>query len=381
MEASYWFIDVPDKTRFPRLQQNLNVDVCIVGGGIAGLSAAYFLAKSGAKVALIEANNLGAAASGHTTAFVTCFLDSTEATIKAWEASKAAAQLIKEVVVEEKMSCDWQDVDGICFSQKEDLSTFKKTCKTYKKVDQAIEYYEGGDAAKFLGFPAKAAFHKKDGEGQLHIRKFLLGLAESVQKYGGNIFEESRVMRLKTGDKIVAITVNGRVESDWLIVASGAPPQEFFPEVSRKLTHIVSYVIQANFPENKPFTRSLFWDDLEAYHYFRWVSDRDLILGGEDRVLPGPVLTGDPHRRLEDWLISLSNPDKFSVVNRWAGGLFYTPDVLPFVGPHRLYGERIIFATGWGGNGITLGFLSGQIARDIIQKKESLFQEIFDTNR
>lgn len=383
MEPSYWFHEVPDTKRFPSLEGNLRVDVAVVGAGVAGLSAAYFLAKAGKKVALIEAEHIVTGDTGYTTAFASHFLDSTDVTVRGWEASDRAIRLLKETALLEKISCDWEDVDGIEFSHKADLSEFRRDYDAFVKIDGSIEYREGEQTTEILGFPANAVFRKAGSEGQFHIRKFLIGLAERAKNLGVEIFEESEVTGFAPGAPVAITTKNGSVESDWLVVAAGNPPKKLFPEVAKHLTPSVTYVLHVRFPEGKPFGKKLLWDDLLPYHYFRWLNDEELILGGEDRVLsPGSSRpSGDPHQALETWLRGIAGPNPFSVVNRWQGSLFSTPDIFPILGPHSAYGENVIFLTGWGGNGITLGFLSGAIAHDIIEKREFPFRDLFSINR
>jgi monoamine oxidase len=70
-ESTPLWLDTTPGTRFPVLRSNLSVDVAVIGGGIAGITAAVLLKKSGATVALLEANRVVKGVSGHTTAKVT----------------------------------------------------------------------------------------------------------------------------------------------------------------------------------------------------------------------------------------------------------------------------------------------------------------------
>lgn len=380
MEASFWFREIPDEKRFPSLEGNLRVDAVVLGGGIAGISAAYFLTQRGLKVALLEMGNLVTGDSGYTTAFATHFLDSIPATTKAWQASEEGIKLLKEVIEKENISCDWKDIDGIGFTRKDDTKEFKSDVESLQKCDSEIEYFEGEAASAVTCFPVKAAYHKKGGEGQYHIRKFLLPLAKISADKGAAIFEDSEVLELTMGDNILLKTEKGTVAANFLVIASGPPPPQFFPKIFETLTGAITFVIQAVF-EKEPFTKALLWDDLEPYHYFRWVQEKELILGGEDRYMKEKSQS-NPHDALKNWLETISGDANFEVVNKWQGSIFYTRDILPYMGPHPDYGKNIFFLTGWAGNGMAHGFLSGQIAADLVQQKENLYQKLFSfTNR
>lgn len=375
---SYWFEEVSDYKRFPSLEGNLRVDATVIGGGIAGISAAYFLAQRGIRVALLEKRNLATGASGYTTAFASHFLDSTDTTLRTWQASEMGIQLFREIIKKEHIVCDWKNVDGVGFTKKDDLSKFRRDFEAYRSVDPLIEYFKDKDAFHLAGFPVRAAYRKKGGEGQFHIRKFLLGLAKCASKNGALIFEGTNVNNIDSEGSLITIsTENGLINTDWLIVASGPPPRQFFPKVADKLRSAITYVIQASYKEKKPFGPSLFWDDLEPYHYFRWLNDTDLILGGEDWVMEDKFPETNPHQALETWLREISRGSPFSMVNTWQGNIFYTPDILPFIGPHREYGEQIIFLTGFGGNGMAHGLLAGQMAADFTERRKNPLEDIF----
>ncbi len=379
--SSYWFKAVSDRRRFPSLKGDKKVDVVIIGGGIAGISTAYFLAKAGIKTAVVETGNLAAGDSGYSTVMATHFLDSVEATVKAWDASKAGIELLRDTIKEEKINCDWKLVDGVCFANS-DLPEFEKNVRLFQAKDSVVEYLDKNKASAAVGVPVEAAYKKRGSEGQFHIRKFLLGLAKRAAKNGVLFFEDSEVVDVKLGNAVVVKTAKGTITANWLVVASGLPSAKIFPEVAKNLSAAITYVINVKFANNKIFSRSIFWDNLEPYHYFRWVGDNELVLGGEDWRMKEKKPTANPHTELENWLRNFcGEKEKFKVINKWQGSIFYTPDVLPYVGPHSSYGKNVIFLTGWAGNGIAHGFLAGNIAADMVQKKNNQYQSIFDFKR
>jgi glycine/D-amino acid oxidase-like deaminating enzyme len=375
MEPSFWFRAVPDEQRFPLLEKGLETDAVIIGGGIAGLSACYFLTHAGLKTALLEQGTLGSGDSGFTTAFATHFLDDGEATRRAWAASRAGIQLLKETIAKEAIDCDWQDVSSFGFTLT-DPSSLQEHYQTLRPLDPSLEYVEK-DAHRLLGFPALAAYRKPQGEGQFHIRKFLLGLAECATSQGAQIFEESPAIKIETD---LVQTPQGSVKANWIIVATGPPLRSFFPKVTALLRGVITYVLQVDFGGAKPFPRSLCWDDSKPYHYFRWLNEEELILGGEDCAL-GEKPPHPPHVALEEWLREVAGGAKFDIIKKWQGTIFYSRDFLPYASTHKSYGEHTLFLTGFGGNGMTHGLLAGKIAVDIIQNKESPHRDLFSFKR
>lgn len=386
-QASYWFKEVTDKRRFPSLQENKQVDVVIIGGGIAGISSAYFLSKAGIKTVLLEKDNIATGDSGYSTVMATHFLDSAEATVKAWDASRAGVSLLKEIINKERINCDWQWVDGVCFTcpvsagANSDLLEFEKNTTILRAKDPSIKYLDKDIASTAVGVPVAAAYRKIGSEGQFHIRKFLLALAKRVIKNGALIFENTEALDIQLGNSVAIKTTKGIITAKWLVVASGQPSVKFFPEVAKNLSAAISYVINVKFANKKIFPRSIFWDNLDPYHYFRWVNKKELLLGGQDWSMRGNKPAADPHIELENWLKNFCGKEKFKVVNKWQGSIFSTPDILPYISFHPAYGKNVVFLTGWGGNGIAHGFLAGNIAADMVQKKSNPHQSIFNFNR
>lgn len=203
------------------------------------------------------------------------------------------------------------------------------------------------------------------------------------------IFEESEIIEIQRSnstafdvpDLIRLVTEKGSITCKKLIVASGPPPRQFFPLVSASLTGVITFVLEVKFSSEMPFLPGLFWDDLDPFHYFRCVDSRTAIFGGEDRPMKGPRPATLPHIVLEEFVRKNFPSASFEVTNKWQGTIFYTSDFLPFIGPHAQCGSNVFFATGFGGNGMTFGFLSGEILTDMIAGRENQFAKLFSFAR
>jgi glycine/D-amino acid oxidase-like deaminating enzyme len=130
----------------------------------------------------------------------------------------------------------------------------------------------------------------------------------------------------------------------------------------------------------------MFWDTEQPYHYFRWTPDARVLLGGMDRKVP----TSKTARRnaliqaagaLKETLGALFPAGgPFRVSHAWDGLFATTPDGLPYIGPHRRY-RRQLFALGYGGNGMTLGFLAGQVLLRYVLNRPLPSDRLFGFNR
>jgi hypothetical protein len=164
--VSPWFATV-EMPPCPALNQDISVDVCIVGAGIAGLTTAYLLTREGKRVAVLEDGQIGAGETGRTTAHLVNALDDRfyklerlhgERGIRlAAESHSAAIDKVEEIVQTERMQCDFMRLDGYLFEPSDgdpkDLETERDACLkaglNVELVTRAPAPFDTGPALKF----------------------------------------------------------------------------------------------------------------------------------------------------------------------------------------------------------------------------------------
>src|SRR5204863_233996 len=180
------------------LEENVHVDVCVIGGGIAGLSTAYHLCQAGKSVALLDDGPLASGMTGMTTGHLTSMLDDryfeleklhgADAIRVAADSHSAAIERIDEIVRREQIDCDFARLDGYLF-----LAQGDKRATLERELDAAhraglkdVRLVERGpyawDTGPCLLFPR---------QGQFHPLKYLAGLAAAIQRSGGRIYCQS----------------------------------------------------------------------------------------------------------------------------------------------------------------------------------------------
>src|SRR5437763_6552663 len=143
-EESYWVSSAVDPP-YPVLKEDITVDVAIIGAGIAGLSAAYFLKQAGLKVAILERNAVGEGVTGYTTGKVTsqhnlCYAKlqknfGRETARLYGEANQAAIEQMEKIITKENIACDWQRDTNYVFTEKtEEVTKLKNEAATAKKL-------------------------------------------------------------------------------------------------------------------------------------------------------------------------------------------------------------------------------------------------------
>jgi glycine/D-amino acid oxidase-like deaminating enzyme/nitrite reductase/ring-hydroxylating ferredoxin subunit len=383
----YWD-DLAPFPRFPKLQRDELADVVIIGGGIAGLSAAYLLAAAGRSVALLERGRCAQAETGHTTAHLTMVPDKPaselvsdfgrEQTQAVFDSGLAAIAQIETIARDERIACGFEWVPGFqhALDRSESAATDSK--------EQAAAFRDLGfdatsiDEVPLFGTPGV----RFGGQARFHPRKYLAGLARAFVKRGGRIYEHSDAQAFV--DSPLGVKANGWTISCGDVVLATHNPLVGISNLASatlfqtKLALYTSYVVAGRVGRGQ-LPDALFWDTADPYHYLRIEPRRDydvVIYGGEDHKTGQSDDTEQCYTRLEDGLRSLV-PD-IELTHRWSGQVIETPDGLPYIGetsPHQFA------ATGFSGNGMTFGTLGAMMARDHIVGRGNPWAELFDAGR
>ena len=216
-----------------------------------------------------------------------------------------------------------------------------------------------------------------------------LAFAGAASRSGARLHEHSAVRRIRTEPGgVVVITDRGEVRARWAIVATGYATPEFKPLAGRfRMTH--TYVI-ATAPVPAPLRRRIglgdvmLWDTDRPYHYGRWTDDHRLLFGGRDHPGGWKTRPATLRNRLEqlagDFRDLYPAAGDLAPDYAWEGLFATTPDGLPYIGPHRRY-PRQLFALGYGGNGMTFGFLAAEILDRMIRGVPRPGDDLFRFNR
>jgi glycine/D-amino acid oxidase-like deaminating enzyme/nitrite reductase/ring-hydroxylating ferredoxin subunit len=387
---AYWMAQA-DLPKFPELGKDLRVDVCIVGGGMTGVTAAYLLRKAGRSVALLERGRFGGLNTGHTTAHLTQVTDQRlhemvsrfgrDHAQAAWDAGRAAIELIHDTIHAEKIDCDFAWVPGYLHAPQGQGQDAKIVSGLKEDAQLANEL---GFDAQFLGtvpfvgtpgvrFPNQARFNPL---------KYLGGLLKSLADSGSPTFENTEVNEIT--DSPPTIRANGHeVKCDTVIVATHVPlvgktgllAATLF---QTKLALYTTYAIAARAPRGT-VPDALFWDTADPYRYLRLERHPQndyLIFGGEDHKTGQDDQTAARFVALEAALALLV--PAAAVTHRWSGQVVETHDGLPYIGE---IADRQFIATGYSGNGMTLGTLAGMMACDAALGRKNPWKDLFDPHR
>jgi gamma-glutamylputrescine oxidase len=375
--AQSWYAEtagaMPDH---PRLTGEVRADVCVVGGGYAGLSAALHLAGRGFDVALVEANRIGWGASGRNGGQLgigpRAGMRNYERAVgrdnarKVWDIAIAANRLVKDLIARHGIDCDltpgymeacWKasHAPGI-MSEPEYLARHygHREARAVSREEMAgmlgTTRYHGG----FLDMAG----------GHLHPLRYALGLGRAAAEAGARIFERSPVTRI--GDARV-VTARGSVTADHVIVACNGYLDGLVPRVAGRTMPINNF-IAATEPLGAGRARAIIRDNVcvadtkFVLNYFRLTPDHRLLWGGGEsygKRFPRDI-AGLVRAKMLEVFPQLAD---VAFTHVWGGTLAITGTRFP---AFQRLDARTLAISGWSGSGIHMATIGGQIAAEAV---------------
>jgi glycine/D-amino acid oxidase-like deaminating enzyme/nitrite reductase/ring-hydroxylating ferredoxin subunit len=394
--SPYWVASVqPFSTR--KLTRNLETEVVVVGGGIAGLSVAYNLARNGVKVVVIEDGNIGSGETGRTSAHLVSALDDRyydlesmygeESTRMIADSHMRAIEFVESVCETEAIECEFERVPGYLFLHRNDkpdslAREFEAAKRAGLDVVQMTSIPGVNEAGSCLRFAR---------QGMFHPLKYLKGLCEAIIEYGGEIYTDTHA---KDIDTTGIVTAEGhKVSASHIVVATNSPVNDNLLLQLRQYAYR-TYVVAMKVKKDA-LPKALWWDtgdhdvnaDFAPYHYVRTLSYDEthdlLIVGGEDHATGQPESTDGPemmrYSRLEQW-----TRKRFPVeetVYHWSGQVMETMDALGYVGRSPMDKDNIYIVTGDSGNGLTNAGVAAILLTALIIKGEHPWKDLYSPSR
>jgi len=362
--------------------------VAVVGGGITGLTTAYLLAKTGAKVVLLESRRIGDGETGHTTAHLTEIVDTRYETIESRFGNGAARLValgqrlaiksIRNFVEQWDVPAQLASVPAYLYAETyEERDELRKEVEACRRAEVPAVWSEECP----LPFATKGAL-RLDNQAQIDPGPYLAALARAFVEEGGQIYEQALVTSVEDGEPCRVETAAGKLLANKVVLATHVP----FTHRVLLQTKIAAYRTYAVAVPLTDETRleGLFWDCQTPYHFTRkHVIDgrAHLIVGGEDhRVAHNEGEEVAAFERLESYVRDHFESRVLAPTYRWSGQIIEPVDGLPYVGKDAA-SENVFVATGYSGNGMTWGTLSAFVLADLVRGLENPWRDLLQATR
>ncbi len=376
----------------PPLQENTSCDVAVVGGGLAGLSAALELRQRGFSVVLLEARELGFGASGRNGGQAIHGLACDQTTIEAqlglgdakrvWDMTIEALTLLRQRIEQHQIQCDWQDGYLSLATSAGKARALQAWAERMGRVyGYPMRHIPAQELGRWIASKRFCGGVHDPLSGHLHPLKYLLALAQAAQLAGVRIHEGTTVTGLVQSASPVVRTATGEVRARQVLLAGNVYLQGVVPALEKRIMPVGTYIacsemLSPRLAHSLIPGREAVCDTNFVLDYFRTTVDNRMLYGG--RVSYSTVTPANLRGALRQRMLqTFPQLKRAKVQYAWGGfvdiSMNRAPDFgrLPPVGPQAQ--GNIYYLQGFSGHGLALSGLAGRLVAEAMSGDASRF--------
>lgn len=377
------------------LDSDLEVDVCVIGGGITGAFLSRAAALCGQSCVVLDRRNIAQGSTAASTALLQYEIDlhlaelaekiGEDAALLAYRSSRDALTGI-EAICRDVGYDEFEWNDSIYFaSRSRDAEALRTDFELRRRHGFDVEWLTEDDIRQRFDFSSDAAILSR--AAQVDAYRLAHTLFDDVTSRGGKIFARVRVESVQEqSDDVLVTTDRGcRVRCRKLVIACGYESLEFLqspPEVELNSTY--AFVTEPLETLEGWKGGEMLWESARPYSYARVTPDGRGILGGEDVRFRNPAARDAllPHKeaRLEKRWKELFPRIPLEIASTWTGTFAETQDGLPFVGSPS-HQPNLFFALCYGGNGIVFSSIAAEMLTALLRGENHSCRSLFRFGR
>ncbi|RLA58561.1 MAG: FAD-dependent oxidoreductase [Gammaproteobacteria bacterium] len=367
------------KLNFLPLRGDSTADVCIIGGGYTGLSAAIHLREQGYSVVLLEANAVGWGASGRNGGHVGVGQRADQGELETmvgpkharalWDIGLEAVDTVTGLIDRFNIDCELKQGNLHVAAKARESGELQAHAEHLQKVYnyRQIRYVEPAEVAELTSGQGFHGGTVDRGCKHLHPLNYALGLARAADALGATIHEHSRVLSYREGEKVHAKTAGGSVTARFLILACNGYLEKLEPRTAGQIMPINNYML-ATEPLPEELARQLISDDTSmsdsrfVINYWKLSADNRLLFGGGESY--SRRFPRDIGRFVRKYMLRIYPELADTRIDYgWGGTLAVTMNRMPDFG--RL-SPQVFYAHGYSGHGVPIATMAGKLLSEVI---------------
>ena len=425
---SYWINSEKNKEKYNKVEKNIETDICIIGGGLTGISTAYYLTKENLKVTVLDMGKIGFQTTGNSTAKITSqhglfykdLKDSKGEDFARlyYDANEDAIKNIKKIVEKEKIQCDLECQSAyVLAANREEVQKVKDEVEVVRGFGGHAEYLEREDIDKNLLILNPLAAIRFKNQAQFNSYKYTIELAKICKNLGANIYENTKVVDVRDEkDYYYLETEDGyKIKAKYLVITTKYPiiniPGFYFMKMYQSTSYGISIPVKEKLFDGMYITstnpkvslrmakvdnniiKDVVDGNIENYakqdkENRKRVKEKQnskidneyvLIVVGADHKTGEKTDLSNSYKKLENIAKQIYPQGK--VENYWNTEDCITLDKIPYIGKYSNMWENAYVATGFNKWGITTSNIAANIITDMIIGRKNRYEDIFISTR
>ena len=386
--AESWYAATADKPAdYPTLEESIEADVVVVGGGFSGVNTALELVERGDSVVLLEANRIAWGASGRNGGQIIGGLGhdpdkfhktlGEEGVRRVYNMGVECVEIIRERVERYNIDCDirWGYCD-VALKPKH-MDWFRESLEDQKGRNYPHELImlDGSEVKEFVGSDAYlGGMYNPNGGGHLHPMNLCLGEASAAVAQGASIYEQSKVIAIEPGERVLLRTERGSVSARRVILCGNAYMENLVPKLARRVLPASTCMI-ATEPLSETLAHSVLPQDVAvcdprtALDYFRRTSDNRLLFGGLSNYT-GLVPTDYESVMVRKMLKVFPQLDGIKIDYAWDGQMGISINRMPQLG---MLSDNIYYVQAYSGHGVAPTHIMARVIAEKIHGETDRF--------
>ncbi len=388
MNSSYW-VESTKQTNYPKISENIDTDILIIGGGITGIATAYMLSNSDLNITIVEADKMAMGVTANTTAKITSqhgllydYLLNTFGfeTAKGYlDSNEEAIKTIGDIVKKENIECDFSSEDAYVYTcNKSNVQKIVDEVSAVTSLGLKGEYVTNSP----LPFPIEAGI-KFPNQAKFHPRKYLLSLLSILENRNVNLFENSKVVDIKHKQNVYEVYVNDCIiTTKHLVMACHYPIKNFPGMYFIKMYQDSSYAVGVELDE-EVFDGMYISCDEPITSFRNTIQENGkklLIVGGSDhKTGTTDVDIESSYTNIENYIKSIY--PKAKIKYRWMTEDCISLDKIPYIGEFSTFLPNMYVATGYKKWGMTTSHVAAKIISDKILGIDNPYEKVYTATR
>ena len=394
-KLSFYRSSIDDLNSQDILSSTADVDICVIGGGLTGISSALNLSNKGFSVALCEARKIGWGASGRNGGQLGIGMRKDQYTIEKklglshakelWSLGLESVRDVKNLIKEHNINCHL--VNGVmstaCFEK--DIDEYKSEIEHMSKNYnfEGYKFFNKSAIREEINSKMYLAGLLNSGSYHLNPLKLTIGLAKIIQQNKVKVFENTPVENIyEKGDRVEVITNKGIIRANKVVVACNGYLDSLLGSKKNKFIPINNYIV-ATEPLGEQKAKEIIKNNYAVcdtrfiIDYYRFSEDWRMIFGGGETFTSKFVKNSQSfvHKRMSKVFPQLKN---VRIDYSWGGTLAITINRLPHFG--TLMNNKLIYAFGYSGHGLALSVLAGKLISEYLNGDKQRFKFFSDIN-